>query len=171
MKEENELNNFAVYVVGSHFEDTQDIEGIKLWISLNVYLEKSKEEIINILNNLPTVICDALTKKHAERIVGILRKAKILAFVVKIGDNASIEVDDFASEEEFEEVCMDVIDFTVSLNIKYTRLDAIKIIEGILLRIKNRCPQKIVEVIERVLKEFRIATDKEFEELKKAIFS
>ena len=171
LDEEAGSNNFAVYVVESQFEDTHDIEGIKRWIHLNVYLEKTKEEIRNTLENLPAVICDSLTKEHAERIVGKLREVKILAFVVEIGDdNGDLHVDDFASEEAFDEVCMDVIEFMVSLNFKYTRLDAIKITEGILLKLKNKCPPTIVDIIKRVKKEFHVATDEEYNLLRNQIF-
>lgn len=167
----NKSNNFAVYVLGSKFENTHDIEGLKRWNKLNVYLEKSTEEIRNTLENLPAVICDSLTKAHAERIVGILREVKILAFVVEIGDNGGVIAEEYKSNEEFENVCMDLIEWIVSLDEKQTRAEAINIMKGILATIKNKAPSNIINVSERVLHEFQIATDKEYELLRKQLFS
>lgn len=75
------------------------------------------------------------------------------------------------SVEEFENKCMDIIEQIVSIDIKQDRAGAIKVAEKMLEKAKSTGKVKIIEVYERVLKEFQIATDEEYLLLRKQIFS
>ncbi len=73
--------------------------------------------------------------------------------------------------EEFEEKCMDVIEKIVALDIRQDRMGAIKVAEKMLEKAKEKGNKKVVEVYERVVEEFKLASDKEYELLRKQIFS
>lgn len=76
------------------------------------------------------------------------------------------------SVEAFENKCMDIIEKIVSIDIRNTRQDAIKIAEKMLSAAKAKTTKKsVIDIYERVVKEFNIATDKEYELLRKQIFS
>ena len=75
------------------------------------------------------------------------------------------------SVEEFENKCMDVIEQIVSIDIKQDRQGAIKVSEKLLEKAKSTGKKKAIEIYERVLNEFKIATDTEYELLRKQIFS
>ncbi len=76
------------------------------------------------------------------------------------------------SVEAFENKCMDIIEKIVSIDIRNTRQDAIKIAEKMLAAAKAKTSKKsVIDIYERVVKEFNIATDKEYELLRKQIFS
>ena len=72
--------------------------------------------------------------------------------------------------EEFEEKCMNVIEQIVSIDIKQDRQGAIKVSEKMLEKAKEKGNQKIIEVYERVLDEFKIASDAEYTILRNEIF-
>ena len=72
--------------------------------------------------------------------------------------------------EEFEEKCMDVIEQIVAMNIKQNRAGAIKVSEKMLEKAKEKGNKKIIEIYERVLQEFQLASDAEYELLRKQIF-
>ncbi len=75
------------------------------------------------------------------------------------------------STEEFENKCMDIIEKIVSMNIKFKRQDAIKVAEKMLEKAKEKTTNAdVLSVYERVVKEFNIATDEEYEMLRKQIF-
>ena len=76
------------------------------------------------------------------------------------------------SEEEFENKCMDVIETIVSIDIKQDREGAIKVAEKMLekARLKTSNPT-VISIYERVVEEFKIATDDEYNLLRKQIFS
>lgn len=76
------------------------------------------------------------------------------------------------SVEEFENKCMDVIETIVSIDIRQDRQGAIKVAEKMLekARLKNSKPV-IISIYERVVEEFKIATDEEYNLLRKQIFS
>lgn len=74
--------------------------------------------------------------------------------------------------EEFENKCMAIIEKIVAKDIRNTRQDAIRIAEEMLKVSKRKTTkQSVIAVFERVLKEFQIATDEEYNLLKKQIFS
>lgn len=73
--------------------------------------------------------------------------------------------------EEFEEKCMDVIEQIVSIDIKQNRQGAIKVSQKMLEKAKEKGNKKVVEIYDRVLKEFQLASDEEYELLRKQIFS
>lgn len=75
------------------------------------------------------------------------------------------------SVEEFENKCMDIIEQITSIDIKQTRQGAIKVAEKMLEKAKTTGKKKIVDIYARVVEEFKIATDEEYELLKKQIFS
>ncbi|MBQ9795371.1 MAG: hypothetical protein IJW36_00215 [Clostridia bacterium] len=73
--------------------------------------------------------------------------------------------------EEFEEKCMDLIEKIVAKDIKQNRLGAIKVSEKMLERAKEKgSKQAVIDIYERVLQEFRLASDEEYEMLRKQIF-
>ncbi len=75
------------------------------------------------------------------------------------------------SVEVFENKCMDIIEQIVSIDIKQDRAGAIKVAEKMLEKAQATGKAKIIEVYERVVKEFQIATDEEYVLLRKQIFS
>ena len=75
------------------------------------------------------------------------------------------------SVEEFENKCMDIIEQIVSISIKQDRQGAIKVTEKMLEKAKTTGKQRVIEIYERVLHEFNIATDAEYNLLRKQIFS
>ena len=75
------------------------------------------------------------------------------------------------SVEEFENKCMDIIEQIVSIDIKQNRQGAIKVSEKMLEKAKTTGKQKVIDIYARVLEEFKIATDEEYELLRKQIFS
>lgn len=75
------------------------------------------------------------------------------------------------TDEEFENKCMDVIEKIVSINIKQDRQGAIKVAEKMLEKAKSTGSKVVIDIYERVLHEFNIATDAEYELLRKQIFS
>lgn len=73
--------------------------------------------------------------------------------------------------EEFEEKCMDIIEKIVARDIKQNRLGAIKVAEKMLEKAKEKDSKKtVIDIYERVLQEFKLATDEEYEMLRKQIF-
>ena len=72
--------------------------------------------------------------------------------------------------EEFEEKCMNVIEQIVSIDVKQDRQGAIKVSEKMLEKAKEKGNAKIIEVYERVLEEFKIASDSEYLILRNEIF-
>ena len=73
--------------------------------------------------------------------------------------------------EKFEEKCMDVIEQIVAIDIKQNRQGAIKVSEKMLEKAKEKGNKQVIEIYERVLKEFKLASDEEYELLRKQIFS
>lgn len=73
--------------------------------------------------------------------------------------------------EEFEEKCMDMIEKIVAKDIKQNRQGAIKVSEKMLERAKEKGSKKaVIDIYERVLQEFKLASDEEYEMLRKQIF-
>lgn len=72
---------------------------------------------------------------------------------------------------EFENKCMDIIEKIVSIDNRNTRQDAIKIAEKMLASAKAKTTKKaVIDIYERVVKEFKIATDQEYILLRNQIF-
>ena len=75
------------------------------------------------------------------------------------------------STEEFENKCMDVIETIVGIDNRLDRKGAIKVAEKMLEKAKSKTQNKeVIAIYERVVKEFNIATDAEYNLLKKQIF-
>lgn len=75
------------------------------------------------------------------------------------------------STDEFENKCMDVIEKIVSISPRQNRQQAIQVAEKMLAKAKEKTANKnVIAVYERVVKEFQIATDAEYEMLRKQIF-
>lgn len=72
--------------------------------------------------------------------------------------------------ERMEERCMDVIERIVALDIKQNRQGAIKVAQKMLDRAKEKGNKRVIAIYERVHKEFEIASDEEYELLRKQIF-
>ena len=75
------------------------------------------------------------------------------------------------SVEEFENKCMDIIEKIVSISPKQNRQGAIAVAEKMLANAKSKANNKTAtDIFERVVKEFNIATDEEYDLLRKQIF-
>ena len=72
--------------------------------------------------------------------------------------------------EEFEGMCMDIIEKIVSVDINQDRLGAIAVTEKLLEKAKESGKKIAIDVYTRVLNEFKVATDEEYDSLKKEIF-
>lgn len=75
------------------------------------------------------------------------------------------------SVEEFENKCMDIIEQIVAIDIKQNRQGAIKVAEKMLEKAKEKGKKVVIDIYARVVEEFKIATDEEYELLRKQIFS
>ena len=75
------------------------------------------------------------------------------------------------TNEEFEEKCMDIIEKIVAMDIRQNRQGAIKVAEKMLEKAHEKGGKTIVQIYDRVLQEFKLASDKEYELLRKQIFS
>ena len=75
------------------------------------------------------------------------------------------------TNEEFEEKCMDVIEKIVAIDIRQDRQGAIKVAEKMLEKARTKGGKTIIDIYDRVLQEFKLASDKEYELLRKQIFS
>ena len=66
---------------------------------------------------------------------------------------------------------MDIIEKIVAMDIRMNRQGAIKVAEKMLTAAKAKTTNKsVIAIYERVVKEFNIATDAEYEMLRKQIF-
>ena len=75
------------------------------------------------------------------------------------------------SVEAFEEKCMDLIEQIVAIDIKQNRQGAILVAERMLEKATATGKQSIIKIYERVVHEFKIASDEDYELLRKQIFS
>lgn len=76
------------------------------------------------------------------------------------------------STEAFENKCMDVIESIVAIDNRQNRQGAIKVAEKMLEKAKGKTANKtVIAIYERVIHEFKIATDEEYNLLRKQIFS
>ena len=74
------------------------------------------------------------------------------------------------TDMEFEEKCMDVIESVVALDSNQDRYGAIEVSRRMLVKAQLHGNPIVVRIFERVHKEFEIASDEEYELLKKQIF-
>lgn len=74
------------------------------------------------------------------------------------------------NNEVFEERCMDIIIDIVSLDIKQERQGAICIFRKMLDKAKEKGSKVAIKIYERVLEEFEIASDDDYDMLRKQIF-
>ena len=74
-------------------------------------------------------------------------------------------------QEEFENKCMDIIEQIVSIDIRQDRKGAIKVAEKMLVKAQQTGNKLAIDIYTRVVKEFNIATDEEYNLLRKQIFS
>ncbi len=75
------------------------------------------------------------------------------------------------STEEFENKCMDIIEKIVSTDKTMKKSNATKIAEKMLENAKAKTSNKnVIAIYERVVKEFNIATDEEYNMLWKQIW-
>lgn len=75
------------------------------------------------------------------------------------------------SKEEFENKCIEVIEQVVLADFNQTRLGAVAVSEKMLEKAKSKYPQAVVDIYERVVKEFKECSDVEYETLKKQLFT
>lgn len=74
------------------------------------------------------------------------------------------------TREEFENQCMDVIEQIVASDQSLDRKGAILVAEKLLEKAKASGKKLAMDIYTRILNEFQIATDEEYENLKKQIF-
>ena len=75
------------------------------------------------------------------------------------------------NQEEFENKCMDIIEVIVSIDVKQNRQGAIAVAKKMLDSASKKTTNKtVIAIYERVVHEFEIATDEEYETLRKQIF-
>ena len=72
--------------------------------------------------------------------------------------------------EEFENKCMDLIEKIVSISPKQNRQGAIKVAEKFLAEANKTGKATLISICDRVVNEFKIATDSEYEMLRRQIF-
>ncbi len=76
------------------------------------------------------------------------------------------------NKKEFESKCIEVIESIILSNINYTRANAIVISGKMVEKAKAKnCPQGVIDIYQRVNEEFKLASDKEYEILKKQLFN
>ena len=76
------------------------------------------------------------------------------------------------NKKEFESKCIEVIESIILSNINYTRANAIVISGKMVEKAKAKnCPQGVLDIYQRVNEEFKLASDKEYEILKKQLFN
>ena len=74
-------------------------------------------------------------------------------------------------QEKFENKCIEVIEAIILSNVNNTRANAITISAKMLEKAKAKsCPKGVLDIYERVNEEFKLASDKEYEILKKQLF-
>lgn len=75
------------------------------------------------------------------------------------------------NKKEFESKCIEVIESIIMLNVNNTRANAIAISAKMLEKAKEKkSPQAVLDIYIRVNEEFKMASDKEYEILKKQLF-
>ena len=75
------------------------------------------------------------------------------------------------NQEESENKCMDIIEVIVSIDVKQNRQGAIAVAKKMLDSASKKTTNKnVIAIYERVVHEFEIATDEEYETLRKQIF-
>ena len=75
------------------------------------------------------------------------------------------------NQEEFENKCMDIIEVIVSIDVKQDRKGAIAVAEKMLDAASKKATNKnVIAIYERVVHEFKIAKNAEYEMLRKQIF-
>lgn len=74
------------------------------------------------------------------------------------------------SKKEFENKCIEVIESIILSNINYTRANAIVVSKKMLEKAKAKYPQGVVDIYDRVHQEFLMASDEEYNILKKQLF-
>lgn len=75
------------------------------------------------------------------------------------------------SKEEFENKCMEVIEQVVLVDYNQTRTGAVAVSQKMLEKAKTKYPQAVVDIYERVVKEFKECSDEEYNILKKQLFT
>lgn len=72
---------------------------------------------------------------------------------------------------EFENKCMDIIEQIVAIDVHQDRNGAIAVAEKMLAKAKSKTTNKnVISIYERVVEEFKLASDEEYLILKKQIF-
>lgn len=72
---------------------------------------------------------------------------------------------------EFENKCMDLIEQIVSIDIRQNRQGAIAVSKKMLTKAQEKTKnKKVLDIYARVVKEFELASDEEYEMLRKQIF-
>ncbi len=75
------------------------------------------------------------------------------------------------NKKEFESKCIEVIESIILSNINYTRANAITVSAKMIDKAKEKkVPQGVLDIYIRVNEEFKLASDKEYEILKRQLF-
>ena len=161
--------DYAVYVFGTQFCDEVGLKQNPCFEKLCATLGKSNEELLKTMEELPAFICEGQTEEDAGNIIDILIECKLLAVVVETDGEGNIFENIYKRRDAFEGVCLDMIECIVSMNNNITRTECVETLELVLDSVKDKSHPILRNLVIRVRNEFKVATDEEFEELKRQI--
>lgn len=130
----------------------------------------SKEEFVRLIDAREPV-SENDDNDSAKEIAAKITSLGYTSIVTQSSDIYCFDDLDLQNEEAFENVCMNWIERIVSINEKQTREEALIIAQGLANNSKtNNASANEIAVFDRVAHEFDIATDAEYNILRKQIF-
>ncbi len=151
----------AIDILSNKIEESKNgeisLRGVMKIAYMHAKVKKmAAKEFNNYRDNVPSAECEPAIRAKVDKLTQLLKDYTF----------------DYEREDDvFENICMDLIEDIVGLAPEQNRFDAIKIAQTVLeiFRDKN-ADKKELTVLERVLKEFVIATDDEYNNLRRQIF-
>lgn len=150
-------------------DDLKDLPGVFSW-KRETTEDVSKESTEDNVTEAGIIEGDESYKKETDK---LLKEMKSEFSKVKNNEsNESILISSVknVNDVELEETCMDVIEAVVALDPNQDRYGAIEVSRRMLAKAQLRGNPIVVRIFERVHKEFEVASDEEYELLKKQIF-
>ena len=171
--EKNIPDNDSVKEEAAKGVDPCYVEALKAIIEVGRASISIIQRKCNIGFNKATLIIEWMEKNHYISELGDQRCRKVLIsmdeFENKFRKGFCKMSNNMGNNEFFESKCMDIIEVITSIKETNTRQDAIRIAQ----KLKNKLlenPNIDISVYSRVIREFEIATDEEYELLKEQIF-
>lgn len=171
--EKNIPDNDSVKEEAAKGVDPCYVEALKAIIEVGRASISIIQRKCNIGFNKATLIIEWMEKNHYISELGDQRCRKVLIsmdeFENKFRKGFCKMSNNMGNNELFESKCMDIIEVITSIKETNTRQDAIRIAQ----KLKNKLienPNIDISVYSRVIREFEIATDEEYELLKEQIF-